>query len=76
MAMFTRIALSSVAWYEIVASIIVLTASVVGIGFISARIYRVGVLLYGMPPKFTNIIKMVFTGNGAKKGKISEKKDK
>lgn len=76
MAMFTRIALSSVAWYEIVASIIVLTASVVGIGFISARIYRVGVLLYGMPPKFTNIIKMVFAGNGAKKGKNSEKKDK
>ena len=76
MAMFTRIALSSVAWYEIVISIVVLLISVFCIGFISARIYRVGVLLYGTPPKITNIVKMVFTGNGAKKGEKSEKKDK
>ena len=60
MAMFTRIAMSTVAWYEIAASIIILIASTVGIGFLSARIYRVGVLLYGMPPKFGTIIKTVF----------------
>ena len=29
-------------------------------GILSAKIYRVGVLLYGVPPKFLNIIKMIF----------------
>ena len=60
MAMFTRICMSSVAWYEILVSITILVASTVGIGFLSARIYRVGVLLYGTPPKFSTIIKTVF----------------
>ncbi len=60
MAMFTRIAMSSVAWYEIAISIAVLIGSVIGIGVLSARIYRVGVLLYGTPPKLTKILKAVF----------------
>ncbi|MBQ8308905.1 MAG: ABC transporter permease [Clostridia bacterium] len=59
MAMFTRIAMSTVAWYEIVVSIGVLIGSVVGIGVLSAKIYRVGVLLYGTPPKLTAIIKAI-----------------
>ncbi|MBP3605881.1 MAG: ABC transporter permease [Clostridia bacterium] len=60
MAMFTRIAMSTVAWYEIAISIVLLAGSVVGIGVLSARIYRVGVLLYGTPPKLTKILKAVF----------------
>ena len=60
MAMFTRICMSTVAWYEILISITILVASTVGIGVLSAKIYRVGVLLYGTPPKITNIIKTVF----------------
>lgn len=60
MAMFTRIAMSTVAWYEIAISIAVLVGSVIGIGVLSARIYRVGVLLYGTPPKFMKIMKTVF----------------
>ena len=60
MAMFTRIAMSTVAWYEIAISIAVLIGSVIGIGVLSARIYRVGVLLYGTPPKLTKILKAVF----------------
>ena len=60
MAMFTRIAMSNVAIYEIIISIGVLIGSTVGIGILSAKIYRVGVLLYGVPPKFLNIIKMIF----------------
>ncbi len=51
MAMFTRIALSVVPTYEIVISIAILVVSVFGIGWLSAKIYRVGVLLYGTPPK-------------------------
>ena len=60
MAMFTRICMSTVAWYEIAISIAILVGSTIGIGILSAKIYRVGVLLYGMPPKFSTIMKTVF----------------
>lgn len=60
MAMFTRIAMSTVAWYEIVISIVILIGSTIGIGVLSAKIYRVGVLLYGTPPKIGAILKAVF----------------
>lgn len=60
MAMFTRIAMSTVSWYEIIISIAVLIGSVIGVGFVSAKIYRVGVLLYGTTPKISSVIKAVF----------------
>ena len=60
MAMFTRIAMSTVPWYEIVASIVILIGSAVGIGVLAAKIYRVGVLLYGTPPKISTILKSVW----------------
>ena len=59
MAMFTRICMSTVAWYEIAISIVILIGSTIGIGVLAAKIYRVGVLLYGTPPKFATIIKTV-----------------
>ena len=59
MAMFTRICMSTVAWYEIAASIVILIGSTVGIGILSAKIYRTGVLLYGTPPKIGTLIKTV-----------------
>lgn len=64
MAMFTRIAMTTVATYEIIISIIILVASVVGIGVAAAKIYRVGVLMYGTPPKFSAIIKTVIQKDG------------
>ncbi len=57
MAMFTRIAMSTVPMYEIIISVAVLVASVFGVGFVSAKIYRAGVVLYGTPPKIGAIIK-------------------
>lgn len=57
MAMFTRLCMSTVAWYEIALSIVILIGSTVGIGFLAAKIYRVGVLMYGNSPKITSIIK-------------------
>ena len=60
MAMFTRIAMSVVPWYEILLSIFILIGSTVGIGILSAKIYRVGVLLYGTTPKLSKILKTVF----------------
>ena len=59
MAMFTRIAMSTVAWYEIVISIVILAGSVIGVGVLSAKIYRVGVLLYGTTPKLGAILKAI-----------------
>lgn len=57
MAMFTRIAMSTVPWYEITISIAILVASVIGVGVLSAKIYRVGVLMYGNAPKPKDLIK-------------------
>ena len=59
MAMFTRIAMSTVPWYEILISVLILVGSVFGIGVLAARIYRLGVLLYGTTPKIGNVIKSV-----------------
>ncbi len=60
MAMFTRIAMSTVPMYEIAISVAILIGSVIGVGVIAAKIYRVGVLLYGTPPKLSAIMKAVF----------------
>ena len=59
MAMFTRIAMSTVPWYEIVISVAILIGSVFGIGVLAAKIYRVGVLMYGTTPKISQVIKSV-----------------
>ena len=59
MSMFTRIAMSTVPWYEIAISIGVLIGSTVGVGVLAAKIYRVGVLMYGTSPKIKNIIKAI-----------------
>ncbi|MEE1315496.1 MAG: ABC transporter permease [Faecalimonas sp.] len=60
MAMFTRIAMSTVPLYEIVISIVILIASTLGIGVVSAKIYRLGVLMYGNPPKLGTILKQIW----------------
>ena len=59
MAMFTRIAMSTVPLYEILLSIAILAASSAGIGVLAAKIYRVGVLLYGTTPKTGAILRAI-----------------
>lgn len=59
MAMFTRICMSTVPLWEIGMSIAILILSAVGVGVLSAKIYRVGVLLYGTTPKIGQILKAV-----------------
>ncbi len=59
MAMFTRICMSTVPWYEIALSVAILLGSTVGVGFLAAKIYSVGVLLYGTTPKIGAILKAV-----------------
>ena len=62
MAMFTRIAMSTVPIYEIAVSVVLLIGSVIGVGVLAAKIYRVGVLMYGTPPKLGAILKGIFKG--------------
>ena len=59
MAMFARICMSTVPWQEIAISIVILLGSTVGVGFLAAKIYRVGVLLYGTTPKPGAILKAI-----------------
>lgn len=59
MAMFTRISMGHVAPYEIVISVAILVLSTIGVGYLAAVIYRVGVLMYGKPPKLNEIVRAV-----------------
>lgn len=59
MAMFTRIAMSTVPMHEILLSIAILAVSSAGIGVLAAKIYRVGVLLYGTTPRLGAILKAI-----------------
>ncbi len=59
MAMFTRLAMGTVAAWEIVLSVALLAASVIGTGFLGAAIYRMGVLMYGQPPKPKELLAML-----------------
>lgn len=56
-AMFIRIAMGTVATWEIVVAAVLLYASVVGMGFAAAKIFRNSTLRYGNPIKLTNAIK-------------------
>ncbi len=58
-AMFTRIALADVAVWEIAVSVAVQLVSIYLFGMLAASIYRIGVLLYGKPPKPAEIIKLL-----------------
>jgi ABC-2 type transport system permease protein len=55
--MFLRIGLGDPAWWEVVLSIGILLASVLLIGWISAKIYRAGVLMYGKKPSMKELFK-------------------
>lgn len=56
-AMFARVALGSVEPWEIVVSFIILVISVVAVGIVGAKIYRMGTLRYGNPIKITQALK-------------------
>ena len=59
MAMFTRIAMSEVPGLEILLSVTFLIIATIFIGYIAAKIYRVGVLMYGTRPTLGKIIKAI-----------------
>ena len=58
-AMFARIALGSVSSVEVVISAAILAATVVVLGWLAAKIFRFGTLMYGNPIKFTQALKKI-----------------
>ncbi len=59
MVMFVRICMSEVPFGQIAASIVGMVATSGVIGYLSARIYRVGVMMYGKPPRPGELIKIL-----------------
>ena len=60
-AMFARVGMGKVAAWEVVLSAVILYASIFFVGWLGAKIYRMGTLRYGNPIKFTNALKDIKT---------------
>jgi ABC-2 type transport system permease protein len=59
MGMMIRVSLTSVPWYEILFSILLLIGTFLFCVWVAARIYRVGILMYGKKPSFRELIKWI-----------------
>lgn len=59
MAMFARICIGSVSAAEIALSLGILIVSTILVGILAAKIYKVGVLLYGKRPNLRTILKAI-----------------
>ncbi|MBV8172156.1 MAG: ABC transporter permease [Candidatus Eremiobacteraeota bacterium] len=57
MVMFTRVALSSVPAWQIALSIAFSLAAIWGLTLLAGRLYRVGVLMYGKPPRLGDVVR-------------------
>lgn len=55
--MFARIAMGTVAPWEMILSFVILVASILGAGVLGAKIYRMGTLRYGNPIKLGTALK-------------------
>lgn len=59
MTMLVRVAMGSVSTLEIIISFAILLITTILTGFIAAKIYRLGTLMYGNPIKLKNAIKLI-----------------
>ena len=59
MAMFVRFTMGEVAVWEVAVSVVLMAAGAVALGYLGAAIYRVGVLMYGKPPKLSGLFAML-----------------
>jgi ABC-2 type transport system permease protein len=57
MVMFVRISMSDVPAVQIAAALAINIACILGTGWISTKIYRVGVMMYGKKPKLRDIVR-------------------
>lgn len=59
LVMFMRITMTVVPIWQVFISVTILFASTIGIGYLSAAIYRAGVLMYGKKPRPKEIIAII-----------------
>ena len=57
MAMFARICMGTATHLEAFISIVILIISIYGVGRFAVAIYKIGILMYGKPPKFNEIVR-------------------
>jgi ABC-2 type transport system permease protein len=57
--MFLRIVVLTPPWWQIALSIGLLALAILGVLWVSARVYRVGILMYGKKPTFPELVKWV-----------------
>lgn len=61
MAMFVRVSMGSVTNWEVALSLGILLATTLFTGWLAAKIYRMGTLMYGNPVKLTKVFRMLFS---------------
>jgi ABC-2 type transport system permease protein len=59
MTMFVRISMTDVPVWQIIVSIILMLATIWATGWLSAKIYRIGILMYGKPPRLKELSVML-----------------
>ena len=59
--MFTRIAVTDVPVWQIVLSLAVNVAAAAALAWFAGKVYRFGLLLYGRPPSFAQVVKILRT---------------
>jgi ABC-2 type transport system permease protein len=57
--MMVRIAVGTVAWWEIVLTIALMLVAILACTWFAARLYRYGVLMYGQRPGLGQLLKLV-----------------
>lgn len=66
MTMFVRMNMSDVPLYQLLLSIALMLLTIYGIGWLSARVYRLGVLMYGKPPRVGELIRILKSESAAR----------
>lgn len=61
MMMFGRLALGAATWWEGLIGVAILLVSIVVFTWLSSRVYRAGVLMYGSKPNTRQILKLMFS---------------
>jgi ABC-2 type transport system permease protein len=59
MLMLVRLALGTVAWWEVVVTVALMLVTISTCAWFAARLYRLGVLMYGQRPSLRQLVKLV-----------------
>ena len=60
--MLMHLAVGTVAWWEIVLTIALMLVTILVDIWFAARLYRLGVLMYGQRPSLTTLVRLVLMG--------------